>query len=71
MFYPTVTAVFDAVMSGERVMFVEGKGDLEDTRKLMLKIQRINLYKEHCRNRKVRFLPVQVMRPIYASAGAN
>jgi len=51
---------------GETIVIVDPKGDTAGNDKLRQAVRRMTLLREECKRRKVRFLPLQVMRPIYA-----
>ena len=48
--------------------FIDPKGDLMQTEKLRAMMARGEAYRIECKLRGVRFLPRQVMRPVYARA---
>lgn len=50
---------------GNQFTFVDGKADAAAAPKLMREMRRVELTKIECKRRNVRFLPSQVMRPIF------
>ncbi|MDW5418114.1 hypothetical protein R6242_16225 [Iodobacter sp. CM08] len=54
---------------GNRKMTVDGKADLAQSELMQRMIKRGELVRSECKRRGARFLPIQVMRPIYQNAG--
>ena len=52
---------------GQGFTFVDGKADAEMHPRLMRVVKRRELIKQECIRRQVRFLPAQVMRPIFVA----
>jgi hypothetical protein len=62
-------SVFEAVKRGESMTFIDGKADHAMQGRVSDGLTRGRLYVAECDRRKVRFLPRQVMRPVFAKVG--
>lgn len=64
-----LTLVQLALQNGEGFMFVDGKTDNRLADQIGAIVRRADLTRAECARRGVKFLPKQVMKPIYAQAG--
>lgn len=58
-----------ALQNGEDFLFVDGKTDTRIADQIGEVLRRAELARTECARRGVKFLPKQVMKPIYAQAG--
>jgi hypothetical protein len=65
---PTIE-LYDAIRRGESVTFIDPKGDFELSNQMQRMMVRRKIYSVECGRRGVKFLPQQVVRPIYAREG--
>jgi len=63
------TSVFAALKRGESMTFVDGKACHAMKGQVSEMLTRGRLYAVECARRKVKFLPRQVMRPVFAKVG--
>lgn len=63
-----------SLQKSQSFIFVDGKGDFEmnrQIREMAEMAQRKELARAECRRRGVRFLPLQVLRSVWAAAGVK